>query len=246
MLRTTIIAVLALLANTKINAQFKKGDKMLGASVGTIFFNNGNTDVSTSILTSTTSSDNFGISFNPSLGWFIDDNIAVGLIPAIAFNKQKTLGKSGGNTFLKDETSRFNVTVGGFARYYFNGENPKTMFFGQYDLSAGLGGSKTEGFQYETNGVYVDRYTQKSSGDFLVNTGLSLGVSKFLAAKTALDFYIGYKFSYIKSNPKGTFFRDYLDPNTGDVTQKPDYDQKFTGHNLVLGVGFQIFLDKKK
>jgi hypothetical protein len=246
MLRKLSFSVIVLLISTMINAQFKRGDKMLGASVGSIFFNNVNTDVSTTIATSTNSSDNFGVSFNPSIGWFITDNIAIGIMPAVAYNKQKILGKSGGNTYLKDENNRFNVTVGGFARYYFTGNNLKTAFFGQYDLSGGLAGSKTEGFQYETNGVYVDRYTQKSSGDFLVNTGLSLGISKFLSAKTALDFYFGYKLSYSKSNPKGTFFRDYTDPMIGDITQKPDYDQKTTNHNFVIGVGVQVFLEKKK
>ncbi|MFI5129113.1 MAG: hypothetical protein ACHQFX_03950 [Chitinophagales bacterium] len=246
MLRKLSFAVASLLMTTMLTAQFKKGDRMLGASVGTIFFNNDNTDVSTSIATSTNSSDNFGISFNPAIGWFINDNIAIGIMPAIAYNKEKIIGESGGSTYLKDESNSFNFTVGGFARYYFSGDNLKTAFFGQYDLAAGLGGSKTEGFQYETNGVYVDRYSQKSSGDFVANTGLSIGLSKFLASKTALDFYVGYKLSYSKSHPKGTFLRDYSDPTTGDVTQKPDYEQKFIGHHFVFGVGFQIFLEKKK
>jgi hypothetical protein len=246
MLRKLAFVTPTLLITIMINAQFKKGDKMLGASVGTVFLNSGSTDVSTSIITSTNSNDNFGLSINPSIGWFINDNIAVGIMPTAGYNKQKLLGKSSGSTYMKDESSRFIIGIGGFARYYFSAKNPKTRLFGQYDLSLGLSGSKSEGFQYETYGVYVDRYNQKSSGDFFANTSLLFGVSKFLTNKTSLDFYIGYKFSYIKSNPKGTFLRDYSDPLIGDVTQKPDYDQKFTGHNVVIGVGFQVFLEKKK
>jgi hypothetical protein len=247
MLRKLISAATALLITIIINAQFKKGDKMAGASIGTIFFNHGNTDLSTSISISTTSYDNFGISFNPMFGWFIKDNIAVGIMPNVGYNKQKILGKSpSGTTFLKDESSRYNIDIGGFARYYFNTTNVKTRLFGQYNLSVGLGGSKSEGFQYETYGVYVDRYNYKSSGDFFASTGLLAGVSKFLSGKTSLDFYIGYEFSYIKSNTTGNFFRDYSDPLIGDVTEKPDYDQKFTGHGIILGVGFQVFLEKKK
>jgi len=131
-------------------------------------------------------------------------------------------------------------------RYYFSGNTTMTRFFGQYDLSLGLSGSKSEGFQYETLGIYVDRYNRKSSGDFMANTGLTFGLSKFLTKHTSLDFYLGYTFSYINSNPTGTSFRDYSDPGTGDVTQKIDYEQKFTGHGIVLGVGFQIFLEKNK
>jgi hypothetical protein len=246
MLRKIAFALPALLINIIVNAQIKKGDKMVGVSVVSAFFNSGSTDQSTSLATLTISNDNFGISFNPSIGWFITDNIAVGVMPTVGYNKKKQIGKSSGSTYLKDETSQFNFGIGGFTRYYFNGKSTKTRFFGQYDLSLGLGGSKSEGFQYETYGVYVDRYNQKSSGDFFANTGLAFGVSKFITNHTSLDFYVGYKFSYIKSNPKGTFFRDYLDPAIGDVTQKPNYDQKFTEHNVVLGVGFQIFLESKK
>jgi hypothetical protein len=247
MLQKIIVsAVSVLLISISANAQFKKGDKMAGASVGSAFFNSGSTDQSTSLASLTVSSNDFGISLTPSIGWFITDNVAIGIAPTVSYDKKKILGKSSGSTYLKDETSQFNFGVGGFTRYYFSGNSIKTRFFGQYDLSAGLGGSNDEGFQYETYGLYVDRYKTKSSGDFFVNTGVALGISKFLSGKTSLDFYIGYKFSYIKSNPKGTFVRDYTDPATGDVTQKPDYDQTFTGHNVVLGVGFQIFLDKSK
>ena len=246
MIRKWSLAITLLSLSTIVNAQFKKGDKMVGASIGTIFFNNSRAEVSTTIINSTNSTDNFGISFNPSIGWFLNEKIAIGIMPSVAYNKQKTIGKSGGSTYLKDESNHFNVTVGGFARYYFNPGNLKTAFFGQYDLSAGLGGSKTEGFQYETYGVYVDRYSQKSSGDFLVNTGVSIGLSKFLTSKTALDFYIGYKLSLINSHPKGSFLRDYKDPLVGDISIQPDYEQKVTGNNIVVGVGLQVFLDKKK
>jgi len=247
MLQKLASVVLLVLMTLTINAQFKKGDRMVGASVGTFFFNHGNTNISTNVTISNTSNDNFGISFNPSLGWFVNDKTAVGITPLISYSKQKVLGKSDdGKTFLKDESSRYTLGIGGFARYYLPGTTDKLRFFGQYDLSAGFGGSKAEGFQYETTGLYVDRYEQESSGDLSINTGLSFGLSKFLSSKTALDFYLGYKLNYIKSHPTGTFLRDWTDPNTGDETKKPDYDQKYTNHGIILGIGFQIFLEKKK
>ena len=240
------LAVLVICMTATVNGQFKKGDKMLGASVGTLFFSHSNTDLSTTLLVSSTSNDNYGITFNPSLGWFVSDNIAVGIMPNIGYTKLKTLGKTpSGSTFIKDESNRFNAGLGGFARYYLPGGNVKTRFYGQYDLSIGLGGSKRDGFEYERNGIFVDRYSYKSSGDLTVNTGINLGVSKFVSNRTALDIFIGYKFSYIKSNTKGNFLRDYTNPGTADETTTPDYDQKLTGHNFTLGVGFQIFLDKK-
>jgi hypothetical protein len=246
MLRKIVFAVPVLLFTLIVNAQFTKGDKMVGASVGSAFFNSTSADQSTSLASLTISNDDFGISFNPTIGWFINENVAIGLRPSFGYSKKKLLGKSSGSTYLKDETSQYSFSVGGFSRYYFSGTSIKTRFFGQYDLSLGISGSKTDGFQYESLGSFVDRSSLKSSGDFFANTGLSLGVSKFLSKKTSLDFYIGYTFSYTKSNPKGTFIRDYTDPAVGDVTQKPDYTQKLTGNNVVLGVGFQVFLEKKK
>jgi hypothetical protein len=220
---------------------------MVGASVGTIFFNNSSTDFATSIGTSSTTSNSFGVTFNPAIGWFINENVAVGIMPDINYSKQKQTGRSStGNTYLKNENNQFNIGVGGFARYYFKGRSEKTRLFGQYQLLVGLGGTKTEGFQYETLGVYVDRYDRKSSGDFFAKTGLNLGVSQFISSRTALDFYVGYTFSYSKSNPTGTSVRDFANPATPDETQKINYDQKVTGNNVVIGVGFQVFLDKRK
>lgn len=221
---------------------------MVGVSVASALYNHTTTDLTYSAGSSTTSNDKFGISVNPSLGWFINENVAIGFAPVIGYSNQKILGKSStGSTYLKDKTTEFSFLIGGFSRYYFNGSgSATTRFFGQYNLALGLGSSKSDGFEYEQLGVYVDRYNRKSSGDFLANTGLTLGVSKFLTGKNALDFYIGYNFSFAKSNPTGTTVRDYSDPAIGDITTKPNYDQKVSGHNIIIGVAFQMFLEKKK
>lgn len=220
---------------------------MAGASIGTVFLNHNSTDLTTSLLVSTTTNDNYGINLTPSFGWFINDQLAVGVAPTVSYDKQKLLGKTpAGLTFLKDESNRFSAGLGGFARYYLSSTNSKMRFFGQYNLSAGISSSKREGFQYETNNLYVERYDYKSSGDFFVNTGLSFGMSKFVSSRTALDFYIGYKYSYIASNTKGNYLKDYTNPMTADETQRPDYDQDLKGHNLTIGLGFQVFLEKKK
>jgi hypothetical protein len=233
--------------NIVIYAQFKKGDKMTGASVASLFYNNSSSDLSNSLGSSTNSTDNFGITFNPSIGWFISDDLAIGVTPILGYSKQKQLGKTAtGSTYLKDESNQLGVSIGSFARYYFKSNGKAMRFFGQYNLSLGLGGSKSDGFEYETLGLYVDRYDRKSSGDFLANTGVTFGLSKFIGSHAALDFYLGYNFSYTKSNPAGKSLRDYSDPGTADITTKIDYQQKVTGHNVLLGVGFQLFIPKGK
>ena len=52
MLRKLAPIVLFLLMNIAVSAQFKKGDKMVGASVGSMFFNHGNTNISTNVTIS--------------------------------------------------------------------------------------------------------------------------------------------------------------------------------------------------
>ena len=247
MIRKSVLFIPALLMAMMMNAQFKKGDKMVGASVGSMFYDHSSSDLSNTLGSSTTGTDHFGVAITPSLGWFINENVVIGIAPSVSYDKQKQLGKSSnGNTYLKDESNHFGINIGGFTRYYFKGSSDKLRFFGQYNLSLGLGGGKDEGFEYERTGIYVERYNRKSSGDFMANTGISAGLSKFLGHYTALDFYIGYNFSYTKSNPSGSTMTDYTDPGTPDTTVKVDYDQKITTHNIVLGVGFQVFLEKKK
>lgn len=221
---------------------------MVGVSIGAALYDHTTTDLVYTVGSSSTSTDQFGFNLNPQAGWFLNENVAVGIAPVVGYTHQKTIGKSsGGSTFLKDNTNTFSFQVGGFSRYYFKASgNAGMRFFGQYNLAFGLGGSKSDGFAYEQLGTYVDRYTRKSSGDLVVNTGLTFGISKFLPGKNALDIFVGYNFSYTKSNPTGTTTRDYADPAIGDITTKPDYDQKITGHHFVIGVGYQIFLEKKK
>ena len=227
--------------------QIAKGNKMLGFSIGSGFYNNGTIDRSNDISSSTIESDNFGITINPSAGWFISDDLALGFSPSVSFNKQKQVGKgANGNTFLNDELNQYSISLGGFARYYFKGQSNKLRFFGQYNLSLGLTGGKNEGYEYESLGIYVDRYDSKFSGGFSANTGVNIGASKFINNQLAIDFYIGYNYSYTKTNPKGTSNRDYLDPVVPDQTQNIDFEQKVTGHNIILGVGLQVFLEGKK
>ncbi len=228
------------------NSQTRKGNKMVGFSLVSAFFNNGTTDRSNDLSSSTIENDNFGISINPNVGWFISDDLVLGIAPSITYSKQKQVGKAAnGNTFLSDELSTYGVSLGGFARYYFKGQS-SFRFFGQYNLNLGIAGGKNEGYEYESLGIYVDRYESKYSGSFKGNTGINLGASKFLNDHVALDFMIGYSFSFGKSNPEGTSVRDYTDPSSPDQSQNLKFEQKITNNDIQLGIGLQVFLDKKK
>ena len=248
MFRKNVLLIVILTLFTLIgNAQTEKGRKMVGFSIGSVFFNNGSTERSNEITSSTIENDNFGINLTPSIGWFISDDLVIGFSPTISYSKQKQVGTgTNGNTFLNDELTQYSIGIGGFGRYYFKGSNKNLRFFGQYNLSLGIAGGNNKGYEYESLGIYVDRYETKFSGGFSGNTGVNFGVSKFLNNNIAFDFYFGYNYSFSSANPKGSTVREYSDPSSPDLTQEIDFEQKFTGHNFLLGLGFQLFLDGKQ
>jgi hypothetical protein len=228
-------------------AQFEKGNRMVGATIGSIFFNSGKSDYSYPAPTSgfTSNQTSFGINFTPNFGWFVSDNTAAGATLTLSQSHQKTFDEdaSTGNTFNRDISNRFNLGLGGFVRSYFSNSG-KFYPFGQVGVNVGIGSSNSKGFFF--GGGDKSTYDGKSSGDFFANAGLSLGLTKMLNRHTGLDFYLGYNFSYTKSTFKKVTQTDLGNNGTIDQTSTSEPTQKFTNHGAAIGVGFQIFLEGKK
>jgi hypothetical protein len=232
-----------------VQAQFKKGMRMAGASVGSIFFNSGSTDVSYPAPTIGYTSKNTasGVYIAPSMGWFISEHTAVGVSLNINPTSNKNTYEAGGNTYQEDKVNGFNFGIGGFARNYFNSSS-SFMPFGQLGINLGISSQKTEGFFYGGSGpgAYKITYDGKSSGGFFANAGLVLGMTKLVTPHTGLDISIGYSYSYNKNTYKTTSLRDDGNNGTIDLTSESNPTTKYTNHGLVLGVGFQIFLESRK
>jgi hypothetical protein len=236
-----------LLTAITTSAQFNKGDKMVGTSVGSIFFNNGNADITVGSIGSNTSKiTNYGVSISPSLGWFISDKTAIGATLNLNPNGQKTTYEQNGTTYQSDKSNGFNIGIGGFARNYFSG-NKSLAPFGQFSLNAGISSLKTEGFFYggSGTGAYKQTYSGNSSGGFFANASLTAGFTKMMGENAGLDFYIGYNYSYNKNTFKRTNLRDNGNDGTIDERGENETTTKFTNHGFVLGVGFQVFLKRK-
>ena len=228
-------------------SQIKKGTRMAGASIGTVFYNSGKTEYSFPPPTTgyVSNNKNYGISLGPSMGWFISDNTAVGASVNFAVNNSKTTDVSDatGNTFNKDNSNRFNIGIGGFARNYFKTEG-NLLPFGQVNLSFGTGTSKSDGFNFIGSDKYT--YKGKSSGDSYMNAGLSFGITKMLNNNIGLDLFAGYNYSRTKSVFKKTTLIDLGNNGTTDQTSISEPTMKYSNHGAIIGVSFQIFLDKKK
>src|SRR6266513_4332385 len=147
------LIIALLLVSITLNAQLKKGMRMVGATVGNSFFNSGKSDYSYPPPTTgyTSNSNNFGVTLNPSMGWFISDNTVIGALLNFCYTHQKTFAKAtNGNIFNRDISNSFNIGIGGFARNYFKSSGTM-MPFGQFNLNGGIGSTSNNGFYFINN-----------------------------------------------------------------------------------------------
>lgn len=247
-LKTSVFSLFLMVNSIAVNAQFAKGDKMVGASVASIFFNSGNADISVASIGNNISKiTSYGVSITPSIGWFISDKTAVGATLNINPNGQKTTYEENGNTYQSDKSNGFNIGIGGFVRNYFSGKST-WMPYGQFGLNGGISNLKTDGFFYYKSGVpfYKYTYSGNSSGGLFINSALNLGITKMLGENAGLDIFIGYNFSYDKNTFKKTTLFYLTSTDNSPSTGKNETTNKFTNHGFALGIGFQVFLKGKK
>lgn len=243
-----VIAIISLLAGTRAQAQFSKGDRMVGTSIGNVVYNSGSSDISVDQIGENTSKiTSYNFSINPSMGWFISDNTVVGAVLNINPTGNKTSYEQNGSTYQSDKSNDFNIGLGGFARHYFSYSG--TMFpFGQFGFNVGISNLKTEGFLYTGTAPNADKrtYDGSSSGGFFANASLQAGMTKMLGENAGLDFFIGYVYGYSKNTFSKTTLIDLGNNGSIDETLKNKTTTKYTNHGFLLGVGFQVFLRKKK
>lgn len=229
-------------------AQFSKGDRMVGASVASVVYNSGSSDISVDQIGDNTSRiTNFNFSLTPSMGWFLSEKTAVGASLNINPYGNKTTYEQNGSTYQKDKSNSFNIGLGGFARHYLGGSG--SLFpFGQFGFNLGFSSLKTEGFFYggAAPNAYKLTYDGSSSGGFFANASLQAGITRMTGENAGLDFYIGYNYGYNKNTFTKTTLRDNGNDGTVDETLKNKTTTSFTNHGFQLGVGFQVFLRKRK
>lgn len=221
---------------------------MAGASVASILYNSGTSDITVASIGSNKSTiTNYNVNILPSMGWFISENTAIGATLSINPTGNKTTYKQNNTTYQSDKVNSFNFGLGGFARYYLHSSG-SMMPFGQVSINAGISNMKTEGFFYGGSGssAYKQTYEGNSSGGFFLNAAFTAGLTKMLGDFTGLDLYLGYIYSYNKNTFKKTTLRD--DGNDGSIDSRSENETttKFTNHGFLLGLGFQIFLHKRK
>jgi hypothetical protein len=225
-------------------AQFEKGMIMAGSSVSSAFVSGGTTDYTAPNATPSSSNNtNINVSLTPSLGWFINSKTVIGGSLLLTYSRQKQSHVVSGTTDRKDNSRSTDYGIGGFVRYYLGDLSSVKPFFHAY-LNAGSGSGSSDGVSYSN----VDKatYEGKVSGKFFYNAGVNLGITRMFTPSAGLDIYAGYGYSHTKLHQRTDYKNDYTNPSLPDVTGYSEYDQKFSGHALNIGIGFQVFLSRKK
>jgi hypothetical protein len=228
-------------------AQFSKGDRMLGASLASFLYNSGSATVTfPGIPGYTSKSTSYAFRLEPTIGWFISGQTAVGATLILLPHGQKTRYDDNGTVFQEDRTANFDIGIGGFARHYFGSGN-SFMPYGQAGFNLGMSNANTEGFRYyDASPDYKITYEGESSGGFFANGSLQLGLTRMLNEQVGLDLFAGYTYSYNKNTFLTTTLTDIGIDGTIDTRAENEPTTKFTNHGFIVGAGFQIFLTGKK
>lgn len=244
----SFLTIAMFLTAVVVKAQFNKGDRMVGTSVASVVYNSGSADLGVAQIGNNISRvTNFNISITPSMGWFISSTTAVGAVLNINPSGIKTTYEQNGTTYQSDKSNSFTIGLGGFVRHYLK-QTGSLIPFGQFGVNLGFSNLKTEGFYYggTAPSVYKTSYDGNSNGGFFVNASLQAGLTKMVGENAGLDLFIGYNYSHNNHTFKRTTQRDNGNDGTIEETGTSESTTRFTNHGLQLGIGFQVFLRKKK
>jgi hypothetical protein len=157
-MKKVLFAAFLLVSSNAIFAQVDQGQIMVGGSAQFDHQSQGDNKVT-------------AIGIAPDLGYFVINQLAVGLRPEFMYAKSKT--KTSPTTTITSSGTSF--TIAPFVRYYFMPSGDKINVFG--DASYGFGSSKVKGASSVSGNYYQ----------------IKAGPAIFLTPNTALEFAAYYR-----------------------------------------------------
>lgn len=217
-------------ALSSVLSQTKKGDKLVGAGIGSISYSKADNESKYDNLPTIFTGDEsaFSVSVNPNVAWFVMDNLAVGGSVMVGFSTDKDNNTTSGN-LITIKSNEISIYIGPLARYYFGGSS-KGMPFAQVNFQIGINNYKS------TNGANTANYTVtkgKTKEDW--NAGLSVGYEHFITKNTGL--YGSFGFNYGK---KKIVYKS--EPVSGGGLVLTDKESKFS---IPVNIGLQVHLAGK-
>jgi hypothetical protein len=223
------ICVFALITALSVQAQTKKGDKLVGVGFGSISYTNSDSKTSYSNTPTVYNSDgnSFSISVNPNVAWFVQDNLAIGGGVSISFYSSKSnSSNTSSSTTSESKSTQPSFYIGPLARYYFGGSS-KGQPFAQLNFQYGIYGGKSES---KTSSGSSSETTTHPKGDW--NTGLTFGYEHFVTPNVGLFASVG--FNYGKSKTEYEYR-----PSTGTGY---DYTSEYSRFYIPVSVGLQVHI----
>ncbi|MCR6721846.1 MAG: outer membrane beta-barrel protein [Chitinophagaceae bacterium] len=223
--------------------QFSKGTWVPGINAAGLFFDAGTTTYTAPPPTEgyESKTNSLGFQLTPSLGYFVSSKTMIGARLIAGYQYDKYLDVSNNTTFRKKEDRVGRYGLGIFARHYF-AESGTFLPYGQLNLDAGTGNTKTEGFNYTS--VYRESYEGKSSGNFFSGLGLQIGVTRMLSDHVGLDISAGYSFTSEKTKTVTDTYRDVDMNGTIDEQLNSNITANTKKHGFLLSVGLSVFLSR--
>jgi len=232
-MKKILFAFLGISLGLGATAQTNKGDKLIGVSLGSVSYTDSKSTTSYSNTPTIYKSDgnSFSLSINPTVSWFVIDNLAIGASVSISiYTSKSTSSNTGSSATSESKYNQPSFYIGPMARYYFGG-SPKGMPFAQVNGQFGIYGGKSTS---STSTGSSSETKTKPKGDW--NAGLSFGYEHFITPNVGLFAMVG--FNYGKS--KTTY--EYR-PSTGTGY---DYTSEYSRFYIPVNVGLQVHILGKK
>ncbi len=219
---------------------------MTGTSLGTAAFGTGTTDISyPNVGGFKTDSRNFNLSLTPSYGVFFNNRTVAGITFLLNTSYQKLDQKTLRDTiYSSSRSNNTDIGLGLFLRHYLSTTGSLLPFL-QFYVNGGTGFGKTSGFAFGTDviGDYREDNKGETTKRFFINTGLNAGISRMITPAIGFEVFAGYALSQTKFTSENISIRKYNAAGQTVFTSEPT--QRFKGHGINLGLGFQLFISRK-
>jgi len=212
-MKKTVFTFVVFIITIPLFSQTQKGWWLWGSYVGSGSYSKGSSDDGGS-PPSNSKTNNFTIDISPNIGYFIEDNLAIGSFVGFNFSTGKTTYTYSSGDYSKYHSTTF--TIGPYLRYYFSRTGKNLTPYAEVFTGLGTGPyiSKTKfGIAASESKFTNNRW----------NAGFNVGLANFITTNIAMQFYAGFNHSHYASKSKSAY-----------GTYKYDYNY------FNFGVGFQM------
>jgi outer membrane protein W len=226
--------MLILATVTLAGAQTKKGTWLLGTYLGSGYVesNTGESKYAASSNTYKSSGSSFGIGIDPTFGYFIADNFAIGVSLDLSYYSDSGDSSQTSSTVTStSKSSELYAFLGPFFRFYFGGAKAKGRPYFEASAGVSLYPSYSGEYSSSSGDSYTVSYTKYSG----VKVAAVLGYEYYLNPSVGLQYYVGYSYSSFAS----TYAYDYKVGTDYSSESKSSYG------SFNFGVGLQIHLGPK-